>query len=84
MTNECRPPYGTASDVQIRMWAMDRALDSFSRKDGWRSNFFNALVLYEWATSGDVPPFTEGESTIDIDLWARRRAENQPPENVDE
>lgn len=52
------------TDPEIRMWAMDRALDSFKR-NCWEDNFLRAVVLFEWAKNGTAPPFN-GEGEVDF------------------
>ena len=46
---------------------MDRALDSFSRKN-WQDNFFRAIVLAEWAACGHMPKLNEN-GNIDVEKW---------------
>ncbi|WP_395495790.1 hypothetical protein [Acetobacter sp. KSO5] len=52
------------TDAEIRMWAMDRALDSFNRKN-WADAFLRAGVLCVWAKDGAKPPLLDNG---DIDL----------------
>lgn len=54
-------------DAEIRMWAMDRALDSFDRKN-WADCFFRAYVLTQWASSSTVPKFNS-DGGIDVEQW---------------
>ncbi|MFT8718765.1 hypothetical protein [Acetobacter sp.] len=54
-------------DAEIRMWAMDRALDSFDRKS-WEDSFFRACVLTQWASSSKIPKFTSNGG-IDVEEW---------------
>ena len=55
------------TDAEIRMWAMDRALDSFNRKN-WDDAFLRAAVLCEWAKLGTPPPLHD-DGSLDLDKF---------------
>ena len=53
------------TDAEIRMWAMDRALDSFNRKN-WADAFLKAIILFNWAKESVAPPLLDnGELDVE-------------------